>query len=61
MTISIEIGEQDLKRLVKDELKRLLGDHPFDLTKVRIYVKSKQNYKSEWEEATFKASYIEVS
>jgi hypothetical protein len=55
--IHIEISEVDLKKLIIDHIKTKLGDHFFDETKVTIEVKSKQNYKSEWESASFRASY----
>ena len=58
MTVSFEITEQDLKRLVISELQAKLRDtKPLDAGKVQILVKSKQNYKSEWETAVFKATY----
>lgn len=58
LTINIEIDEKELRKLVKEHLQRLLGDMNLDESCVHIYVKSKQNYKSEWEEAAFKAQYI---
>jgi len=55
MNINIEIGELDLKKLIMDEIHRQLGDVPFLPEKVIIEVKSKQNYKAEWETANFRA------
>lgn len=56
MHVKIEISEKDLKNLVKeylqDKLNMEIEDHLID-----IKVKSKQNYKSEWESASFKATY----
>lgn len=54
MKIHIEIGEADLTRLVLNFLSDKLNE---TLTEkdVIIEVKSKQNYKSEWEVASFRA------
>lgn len=56
MTITIEITEQDLKKLVTDEIQRLAGDVPVNQKDIKIETKSRQNYKSEWESAAFRAS-----
>lgn len=55
MKIDIEIDEAKLKDLIYSELERTLGDIGLDRTKVTIEVKSKNNWKSEWEEASFRA------
>ena len=57
MYIKIEIDEKTLKGLVYDHLRNQLGDMPMNIDKIQIQVKSKQNYKSEWETAAFKATY----
>ncbi len=57
MRINIEIGEEELKKLIIQEIKDKLGSVVLDTSKVKIMVKSKQNYKSEWEPAAFKAIY----
>jgi hypothetical protein len=59
MQIDIELTEQDLKKLVVEELRARLGDK-FSLTEkdVAIETKSKQNYKSEWETAAFRAKIL---
>lgn len=57
MTIHIELGEEDLKKLVIEEIERRLGEITFDIKNVRIEVKSKQNYRSEWEPADFRAVF----
>lgn len=54
--INIEFTEDDLKDLVTRRLSELLGDVVIKRADVKIEVKSKQNYKSEWEEAAFRAT-----
>ena len=57
MKIRIEIDEAALKRIIMKELRDSLGDVRLDEKKVQIEVKSKQNYKSEWDPAAFRAIY----
>jgi hypothetical protein len=57
MQINIEINEAQLKQLVVDEIERKLGDVTVTKEDVSIMVKSKQNYKSEWEQASYKATF----
>lgn len=54
MQIKIELTEIELRKLVREELQRILGEVPFTAEDIRIEVKSKQNYRSEWEEAAFR-------
>ena len=51
-----EMGEVDLQVLVAKHISEKLGLslQPKD---IKIEVKSKQNYKSEWEVAAYRASY----
>ncbi len=56
MKINIEITEKELKQLILDEFEDKTGQQ-LDSDRIRIMVKSKQNYKSEWESASFKATY----
>lgn len=58
MTIEIKLTEKDVKELILAEITRRLGDVPFDKSAVMIEVKSKQNYRSEWEVADFRATYL---
>lgn len=58
MNIRIEMNEDDLKRLVIREIAQQTS-HTVDVTHLQILVKSKQNYKSEWEIAAFRAVYDE--
>lgn len=57
MTIKIDISEQDIKNILAKYISEQIGN-PVDATKICIEVKSKQNFKSEWERADFKAQYI---
>lgn len=61
MNIQILYSETELKDLVIKDLKLKLGEIPLDKTKVTIEVKSKQNYKSEWEIASFRAVYNHIN
>ena len=54
--ISIEIKESVLQELVIASLKDKLGDVSLTPEDVKVEVKSKQNYKSEWETASFRAT-----
>lgn len=55
MNIKLEIDETDLQALVLDHLRSKLAYCNLTLTDIKIEVKSKQNYKSEWEQAAFRA------
>ncbi len=54
MKVSLEIDEDVLKGLVIDYLGGKLNV-PLANTDVKIEVKSKQNYRAEWEVASFRA------
>lgn len=51
-----EINEKDLKAIVRAFILRVHGSD-IDVKDIHIQVKSKQNWKSEWEEANFRAVY----
>lgn len=55
MRITIEITEADIKRLVLQEIQTQLNDPHLTEKDIHFEVKSKQNWKSEWEEAAFRA------
>lgn len=55
MKVHLELNEQDLRSLVLVDIASKLGRIDVLAKDVRIEVKSKQNYKSEWEEAAFRA------
>lgn len=61
MQMKIELTEREVRELVYDYLEKTLGDINFKKEDVQIQVKSKQNYRSEWESASFKAvvNYVE--
>lgn len=56
MNIKIELTEDDLKELIAQKISEKLN-HEVKIKDISILVKSKQNYKSEWEVAAFKAEY----
>jgi hypothetical protein len=51
----IYTGNELRKLIIKDLEEKMQGD--FNQNLLSIKVKSKQNYRSEWEEADFKAEY----
>jgi len=55
-TISITVTKEKLRELVVNHLQTLVNVD-FDPKKVVIEVKSTQNWKSEWENADFRAKY----
>lgn len=57
MKLQIEITEKDLRAMVLERIQKDLGDagSKLDESDVTIEVKSKQNWKSEWERAEFRA------
>lgn len=56
--IYIELDEKTLRQLVATYIAEKLGDSfVLDDNAIQIEVKSRQNYKSEWEEAAFRATY----
>lgn len=61
MKIRIELDEQVVKDLIIEYMKEQLGEIHLDEDEIRIEVKSKQNYKSEWEQANFRAVYDKQS
>lgn len=55
MHIQIEIDETSLRELVLKYLEQKLGGIELDQDDVKIEVRSKQNYRAEWESAAFRA------
>lgn len=56
MDLNVELDEHDIKRIVKDYLEDKLS-RDIDNIEIQFEVKSKQNYKSEWETAAFRVTY----
>ena len=56
MKFLIEITSQQLKQLILKELNERLNVI-VDMSAVQIQVKSKKNYRAEWEDAEFRARY----
>lgn len=56
MIVNIELNEADLKRLVAAEIAERTGQE-ISQDDIELKVKSKQNYKAEWENAAFRATY----
>lgn len=60
MILNIELNEDDLRKLVVEKLSK---ETNLDLSvkDVVIEVKSKQNYKAEWESASFRARIHKIA
>ncbi len=56
MKIDVEYTQEDIKKLILADLRDKF-DGEINEHLLTIQVKSKQNYKSEWETADFKATY----
>jgi hypothetical protein len=54
-SVDIMIDESTLKELVCDHLSKVIGA-VIEEADVKIEVKSKHNYRSEWETAAFRAT-----
>lgn len=58
MQISVEIDEMELRMLVLNRMRALMPDESISESDIKIEVKSKQNYRSEWESASFRARVV---
>lgn len=56
MNIKLELNRVELQKLVQECFEKKLGDVSFDPKDINIETKSKQNWKSEWESADFRAT-----
>ncbi len=56
--IQIELTETDVKALIVKHFEDLMGNVSIGRDNVTIEVKSKQNYKSEWETAALRANVV---
>lgn len=61
MQLRVELTEHDLRQLVLQELQRMMPEVELTANDVTIETKSKQNYKSEWESAAFRASVTRIT
>jgi hypothetical protein len=56
MRVKVELTKVDLEKLILNHVRATLDDDDISLTDIVIETKSKQNFKSEWEVADFRAS-----
>ena len=57
MLITLQLTEIELKNLIFAHFAKILGDVPFKPENLHIETKSRQNFKAEWEQAAFRATY----
>ncbi len=55
MILNFQLSQGDVTKLVHEHFRKLLGEVPFEASDIHIEVKSRQNFKSEWEPAAFRA------
>lgn len=60
MTIDMEIDESTVRKIILEYLHEKLGFTTIQKDDITIEVKSKQNYRSEWEQAAFKAKIHKI-
>lgn len=53
--LKLVIDESTLTHLIMEHFSKMLSGIEIQSQDINIMVKSKQNYKSEWEKASFKA------
>lgn len=53
--ITIEYNRDDLIELILEDVRRKMPGAEFEKRDIQIEVKSKQNYKAEWENADYRA------
>jgi len=61
MRIQIEVSEADLRRLVLRHIREQMPDAAIAESDVTIEVKSRQNWKAEWETAAFRATVDKIA
>lgn len=58
MIINIDLHTDDVKKIISEHIQKLVGeDLHIEANNVKIEVKSKQNWKAEWEQAEFRVQY----
>jgi hypothetical protein len=55
-SVNLEVTEKELRELVLTYIRNQLGDLPVSADDVKIMVKTRQNYRAEWETGQFKAT-----
>lgn len=58
MKIEMVLSEKDLRELIRQKFDATYKTRTLKDTEIVVKVKSKQNYKSEWEVAAFKAEVV---
>jgi TATA-binding protein-associated factor Taf7 len=53
--IVVEYTEEDIKRLIIEDMDAKMPGVGLNVKEIHVEVASKQNYKSEWEDARFRA------
>lgn len=61
MKIEVGINEIEIRAVLLDHVREKLGDVNLKIEDIKIEVKSKQNYRSEWETADFRATVSKAS
>jgi hypothetical protein len=56
MKINIEVTEKQMQRLILEYIQNTIPNIQVQLSDILIMVKSKQNYKAEWEKADYRAT-----
>lgn len=56
--IQVDITEADLRRLITKHFEDILPSVDMETVLIKIETKSKQNFKSEWETAAFRAQLL---
>lgn len=56
-SMKVEITEDKVKELIVSYLHDITGNPSIEIGDILIEVKSRQNYRSEWEVASFRAQY----
>jgi hypothetical protein len=57
MKVKVEITTDELKDMILQKLETMFTVADFKKENVKIEVKTKQNYRAEWETGEFRASY----
>lgn len=57
MKVTIQLTTKDVQKLVCDEIEKRVGQMHFRPELVTIKVKTKQNFRAEWESGEFLVSY----